>query len=353
MENTTSSLICKVELAGVQHTNPPCPQLFAFSEAGDILGFSDHRKLKGSIFSNAVSWDTLSPTKFQFEIRLNQLPSEAAFFPILLRVAKAGEGNNLFSSAQLVQYSLTYKDSAAVSNPIFKTEAVSLAEDEGQLDWFVLGLLAKNNITSSILFRDVSSFPASKGDVESQLRDLIEGSVDDLNEGLGTKSEGWYPVPWEQNKEQVPTFAPVTPSFSSMAPGCHNCSILEAQLNAARKQMRPTHDDEELTKLRQKVSELKDKTLKQDILLEKLRKERREVLLNQLVGQDLDRSNSSGGSHQQDDELDESQARLEPRNLSVEMEQQETLIMSIKEQLLKLSSQIRLHGQQRIQTAMR
>jgi hypothetical protein len=128
---------------------------------------------------------------------------------------------------------------------------------------------------------------------------------------------------------------------------------LEAQLNAAREEVRPTQDEEELTKLRQKVSELKDKTLKQDILLEKLRKERREVLLNQLVGQDLDRKNSPGGSYQQDDEFDETQAQLEPRNLSVEMEQQETLIMSIKEQLLKLSSQIRLHGQQRIQTALR
>jgi hypothetical protein len=185
---------------------------------------------------------------------------------------------------------------------------------------------------------------------------LIEGSVDDLNEGLGTKSEGWYPVPWNQKKDEVPTFAPVTPSFSSMAPGCHNCTLLEAQLNAARKEVRPppTQDDEELTKLRQKVSELKDKTLKQDILLEKLRKERKEVLLNQLVGEDLDRRNSPGGSHLQDDEVDETtQAHLEPRNLSVEMEQQETLIMSIKEQLLKLSSQIRLHGQQRIRTAMR
>ena len=353
MEKTDScTLIGQVELTGVRNVTPSI-QLFVFTDSGEVLGFSDYTKSTGSILTGAISWDMLSARLYQFEIHLDLIPTKGEVFPILIRVPKSG---NLFSVAESAQYTVFYKEKP--SEPIFETDPVSLAEDDGELDWFVLGALLVNRDAlkkiSSILFRDVSSFPGTKGDIAGQLRDLVESLLEDQDEGLAV-GDGWYPlavpaalrdlanvkIPQMKalNREEVPTFAPATPTFSP-PPDCHNCAILQAQLKARKELTSPRssrEDNQEILTLRKKVSELEDKSQKQEILLEKLRKERQEVLVTQLVG----------GSHDQEESLadnaddEDASCSKDPASFASQMQEQELLIMSIKEQLLKLSSQIR------------
>jgi len=356
MEKSAScTLVGRVELAGVR-SNPPAIQLFIFTEAGEVIGSSDYKKPKGSMLSDAVVWDMLAPTKFQFEIRLDLVPAAGMFFPILVRVRKSG---NLFTVAQAVQYSLHMKDSP--SKPIFTTDPVSLAEDDGELDWFVLGVVVvdRNAVkkVASILFRDVSSFPATKGDVASQLKELVGSVLDDLSEGQ-IEGEGWYsvPVPPEltdlssptasepsassssssasSEEGMIATFGPGTPTFSP-PPDCANCAILLAELKSKRSEdIAKSEGIEEVAKLREKLAELEQRSLKQEIMIEKLRSERKQVLVTQLVGEEnLTDPNT--------DELDQPSATSHNKNVIDAVADQEILIMSIKEQLLKLSSQIR------------
>ena len=144
------------------------------------------------------------------------------------------------------------------------------------------------------------------------------------------------------------------PTVGHMCSGCRikddECRALRAQLLQAQAELRVRHvsgtgEDrasvveltESVLRLHEANTELEDKLIKQAILIERLRKERRSGLVAELVGpEELMFALSGDGAELNEEKLDG----------ALQMQQQADLIGGIKDQLRKLANQI--HNGQRL-----
>lgn len=251
------------------HGPKPTLQVLAMDRKGAILASSNNRQMFGSILNGAVTWNGLA-----IEFRADLCPADAHFFPVVIH---APIGRSIAEAVGLVEFSLT--------DPVYRGDPVDVSQG-GELDWFVVAV-AEQISNRRLRFKNVSSFPTARGDVVNQLRELI------LWMQRETSDDDWI---------QVPTLD------SSPCKGC-------------------TARDEEIEILKDERNELLIIIEKQEILIENLRKERREGLVSGLVGPETLSVLPS---------VDDTGTSLESL-----LRTQEDLIGSIKQHLVKLSSQVK------------
>ena len=400
----SSILLSRIDFANSE-SSPASVQVYAFSQSGAVLGYSDYRKPDGSIMSGSITWSkAIQSTCIRFHMDL--LPAEVVYVHIIARVPTS---TRLSDASEAAQHSLAYEDLPMLA----RFDPVPFTGEGSDVDWFVFGVLVIERDSmkriSRLGFRDISAFPNNRGEVVLQLKDLIQSI-----KGESLSGDEWTsipipaaliatPIPYLNDPPFSPavssprtiasplvkpilgsgtmTFAPGSPVASppkketsggtmTVAPGspaiispptvghmCSGCRIkddecraLRAQLLQAQAELRVRHvsgtgEDrasvveltESVLRLHEANTELEDKLIKQAILIERLRKERRSGLVAELVGpEELMFALSGDGAELNEEKLDG----------ALQMQQQADLIGGIKDQLRKLANQI--HNGQRL-----
>ena len=256
----------------------PTLQVFAMDKTGTVLASSNNRQLLGSALSGSITWSGSS-----IEFRSELLPRDASLFPIILH---APIGRSIAQSVGLVEFSLTSDGS---DNFAYKSEPVDLTQGD-DLDWFVV-TVGERVSEGSLRFKNICSFPHARGDVVAQLKDLVSWIQDDPDTGE-----------WIDLKEETAT---------KRVEGCRECGKKNTEIESLKRER-----DDLLIKIE-----------KHEILIEKLRKERREGLVSDLIGPETLPVVPS---------IEDTGANVE--NL---LRTQEELIGSIKQHLMKLSNQVK------------
>ncbi len=173
-------------------TPPPGIQLFAFDSSTSILESSDFRKSNGTFFGNGLSWNKVEYDSYTAEIDTKQLPSHCQIIVLLARVSSSLSMRDL---AHSMSYSLSVSDDLSV-----RVNRVDLTFTEGNSDWFIVGAVVFNRSSSfRVLMKDISSFPETRGNVIGQLRDLVQSTLREAPP-CGISLPNWYLV-WDSSRK--------------------------------------------------------------------------------------------------------------------------------------------------------
>jgi hypothetical protein len=261
---------CELNFGGI-NGDMPALQVFAMNDEGQVMASSPSDIRFGSICRGGISWRN-STVEFLEELA----PTGAKFFPIIIHEP---------SRAKLVGYSLFNNQNQL----LFKGDPVDLTQGN-MADWFVVSLGRFRSQDGVMEFKNISSFPNTSGDVVPQLKDLVHWIQ---NGDPAERTEGWIACDLTKT---------ITVHDGQV---CSECE----------------RKDEKIRSLQLQIE-------KQNILIEKLRKERRTGFVSDLIGPEtLDVL---------PDDSDEKETNVEKL-----LQTQDELIGSIKEQILKLSNQIK------------
>ena len=257
-----------------------------------MLTSSNPRVSSGSLYGGGTVWSWPRPGVFGLDVDVTRLPSDVQYLPIVVHAPTGGA----FTGGDL-EYSVSCSE---------KASSVTLSDPDA--DWFLVGIVVVNG---SVEFRNVGSFPNEHGKMLEQLQELVRM--------VGSES-GTACMQCRILKEEVRILKAraLTKRFEGLG--------LEGHMDLVEENERLTTANEQLS----------DKVLKLELVVESLRKERREALVSGLIGPETltDIPDDVGGDSGAD--------------VVGLMDAQENLVASIKQQLMKLSNQIkagqRLHG---------
>ncbi|KAF4676690.1 hypothetical protein FOL47_005641 [Perkinsus chesapeaki] len=190
----------------------PAIQCLTFSDT-TLIQKSDHRQLSSSLHGGAIETDLAAEGSLAvLRVHLASLDSQVKYIAALCRAA---EGQVLSAAAKAMNYYVGYE--GVEEDPLLTVEDVPLAEDDANVDWFVIGVAelhppnARQHILqilivergprgkiTSVHARNVCSFPQQTGEVESQLQGLIEDTRDDVTQNTHASNTGDYtsmPIP--------------------------------------------------------------------------------------------------------------------------------------------------------------
>ena len=343
------SCLFNVDFERSENSGPlPSIQVFGFSDNLNLIGYSDYHKSEDCILAGSVRIQ-----QGQVSIAIDSLLSDVEYIPIIIRVPSEG---SVFESAR----NCIFK--CEVLNDFFQSEKLSL-QDGGTVDWMVLGVLVfrrkEDNLTvSRVELKDVSSFPERHGDVIHQLKNLIES----ISEESST-SDGWctlFVANTDSESSSPRTVASASPKQNgtiTFAPGsplikCRDCHLKDLEISTLKYSLeqkdaeirkatesgagRSPRTNQTISELSMELERLREKereTLltidKQNILIDRLRVERRSNLHEELLGDAISMSNKDIKTVGLKTNLD----------LAVQLVQQEELVIAIKEQLSKLVHQ--------------
>ena len=360
----------------------PGLQLFAFDEALSILDSSDFRNTEGEFLGHSVSWNLRGPESYTARIDTQRIPSNCTMILLVTRVSSALCVKDLASS---MGYTLEVVGDSSV-----QVCGLDLTFDSGETDWFVAGALVfDRRIPSRILFKDISSFPDSRGNVINQIRDLartlgrevpppeitlpnwyvlwdelrpispptdtstdrtaflVSHKIPYLDEPIvsgdpTTSPRNMVPIhrPHSAINESVPvvTFAPPSPTREHVTSPCAHCLSMKnriVQLESALYHMNentngPDSLVEENKLLKDKVAELEVQLKAADILITKLKQVRTST---EQFGFDFTPTdvNIPDFSHMK-----------VPERFTANLKLQEDLLVSLKEQVMRINSQVHL-----------
>jgi len=262
-------LRCEIKFDELLQLTPPQLQIYALQADGKVIAASTIGQSFGSLLSGSVTW---RQTSVEFIHHL--MGSDGLFFPIIIHRPE---------NAGLVEFALTNN----VGQHIYMSDPVDLSTGKG-VDWFVVCLALWQN--GHLKFKNVCSFPNASGDVVPQLQDLVS----------------WVSSDEDSQTDWIDTHTVMAPKILSTV--CKNC----------------TKKDEEMRALKLEIE-------KQTILIKKLREERKNGFVSDLVGPDT----LIGAL---DDELLDAKEDTQVDKL---LQTQEELIGSIKQHIVKLSNQIK------------
>ena len=179
----------------------PGLQIFAFDRAGSMLESSDFRKSEGSFLGHSVSWKLAGRQSYLAEFDTNKIPTSCNLLLVLVRVSSSLSVSDLASA---MSYTLAVTGDSSV-----QVGGLDLAFQSSQADWFITGaIMFDRNSVHRILFKDISSFPGTRGNVLGQVRDLAQ----DIGREVpppGINLPNWY-VLWDQSR-------PISPSSDTVA----------------------------------------------------------------------------------------------------------------------------------------
>lgn len=360
-------------------TTLPGLQIYALTSSAQTVAYSDYRSPDSSILGGSIRLSAQGSTVRNSYFRVNFVPSEVTYIPVLLRAPRETPIRDL---AESMKCQIGFDDETDTN--VFKSESLHLNGEGSEVDWFVVGIIRFVRDLSDQLvevqFKDVSSFPSRTGEIEPQLQELIEVFETDQSDEEGWKvlrsfeaeispktiasrNSGVSPRATLRRSlggmgDGAVTFAPVSPALSNRTEAvCRGCELKDLEIQALKFQlvqkeselkMQPAsssadtlassgiggsvkHLAEELSKLRDREADLLTTIEKQKILIEQLRMARQNSLVEKLVAD----SDMMFTDHIKEPEL------RKDTDVAVQLVQQEELIVAIKEQLLKLSSQVK------------
>lgn len=292
-----SSICFELSFSNVKGTKPSI-QILAFDDAGnELVGSSNQRLIYGSMLKGGVTWDAsrVDGATVCFNLReLERHANDTRFFPIVIH---APIQRSIADAADRVSFKLSKNARDERQAAGFRSEEFDLSEGT-VFDWFVVGMAVINYGKRSFRFKNVASFPNEPGEVQRQLKDLIEWTIAEDSE-----TEGWFVFDLDPTCPAVPAINDSYQDVTSMR--------------------------DEISKLRSENTELSIKVAKQEIIIERLRKERREEMVTDLVGPETTLRMFGSEDCQQEDSVEKL------------LQSQENLIGSIKQQILRLSNQIK------------
>ena len=276
----------------------PSIQIFAFDEAGnELIASSNQRLIYGSILKGGVTWDASRGDGASVSFNLSELERHAnhtRFFPIVIH---APIQRSIADAADTVSFKLSRNCSDGKLVTPFQSEEIDLSQGT-EFDWFVIGLAVINYGKRSFRFKNVASFPNGPGEVLRQLKDLIEWTITEDSE-----TDDWFDFDLDPIGLTIPVMNESSQDVASMLT--------------------------EISRLRSENTELSIKVAKQEIIIERLRKERREEMVSDLVGPETTLRMFGSEESQEEDSVEKL------------LQSQENLIGSIKQQILRLSNQIK------------
>ena len=184
-----------MNVGGPGEIPPPGIQIFALDSGSSILDSSDYRKADGSLFGNGVSWKQAEHESYIAEIDPKQLPSHCQVILILARVSGSLSLRDLATS-------MSYTLKASCDSSV-RVEGSDLTFKEGDSDWFIVGAVVMDRSPQPrILMKDISSFPETRGNVIGQLRDMVQSALREVPPS-GISLPNWYVV-WDPSR-RTPT----------------------------------------------------------------------------------------------------------------------------------------------------
>lgn len=357
-------------------TTLPGLQIYALTSSAQTVAYSDHMSPESSILGGSIRLSAQGSTVRSSYFRVNFVPSEVTYMPVLFRAPREMPIRDF---AESMKCQIGFDDETDTN--VFESESLHLNGEGSEVDWFVVGIIRFIRDLSDRLvevqFKDVSSFPSRTGDIEPQLQELIEVFETDQpdEEGwkvlrsfegeispktIASRNSGASPRATLSRSlggmgDGAVTFAPVSPALSNGM--CRGCELKDLEIQALKFQlvqkeselkMQPgtssantlassgiggsvKHLSEELSKLRDREADFLTTIEKQKILIEQLRMARQSSLVEKLV---------TDSYMMFTDDIKGPELRKDT-DVAVQLVQQEELIVAIKEQLLKLSSQVK------------
>jgi hypothetical protein len=330
-----------------QHKGGVGIQIYSFGNNGAYVEKSDHLRSEGKSIDGSVSWLSLAPGSFLVNVDLPKLSSEVNVIPLICRVPMRGRMHQCVDS---VTYSLYFE--SAPDEKLFMNKNVPLIDYDGMsMDWFVLGVICRSR-ESDFLYKDISAFPSSPGDIIPQLKELVNSILIEINSGE-TSDHILFNLP----RTRPPNPPLVTPRNANppMSPllldspvevslECRNCESLKQKIiqietdhvmvsSSRRRGGELDRDSVELLireneRLRGVLDQMEDKIGIYEKLIEKYKNEK-SIQVIQSPRVSTPRMNQTG--------------REESTTIEKEIEKQNEIILNLKENLINLNNSIKIN----------
>lgn len=292
------------------------------NQNGRVLGLAEKRVNAGLIMRESITRESIDGRKLNAIIHIDRLHSSVARVGVIIRAA---EGCVLRTDSMTISFSIFSEDPSKVQSDEIKfADGISLADYDAEVDWFCFGILSLQRSESGRIekafFKDISSFPLHSGDIANQMEDLAQTLSDDiglLERGL----PGWYGL---------------RSTCDTLLSGnvCELCEMREVECETLKGHLLDAEDviksrDKHIKLLTDTNKLMDEKMEQQKVVIDSLKSELRQ---RDLVAKLTDDSSFAAfHSHKLENDGE---------GVGSKMRYQESLIMSIKEELLGLSNRI-------------
>ena len=359
----------------------PCPglQVFALNESCAVVDSSDYRCSSGAFLGGSVSWKLSSRDSYVAEINVAQVPDSCAMMLFVVRVSSSLFVRDLADS-------MSYSVSAAVDSAV-QVSGMDLTFSGGDVDWFIVSAIVfEKSVSPRVLLKDISSFPQTRGNVINQIKESAHSVLREVPPPTISLSN-WYTLWTDSKKEEsadttailmsknvpymddpivegdgttsprnlltselvdhhapVVTFAPPSPTHKSpVAPGvpCQKCHVLSDRVLELERTLMYSDPDHRLSKendiLREQIKDLQIRLTVAETLVDKLKQVQHS---SESFGYDISNSFNVNDAENQK-QFDYSHLPV-AEQVSCHLKVQEDLLVSVKEQVMKINNQLTL-----------